>query len=140
MVSVNKRLQYLWIWKGSFTSSRIPFSIQTGLFGKLHFAVFTLVLELITKEFNFTLDVLIYCIVYLHKIWVVAVLLLFTQLFTAVFTLVLELIDKELNFSADMLIYRIVYSHKIWVVTVLLLFTQLFTAVFTLVIVISKNV
>ena len=63
-----QRWQYLWICKGSVISSRIPFSIQTGLFGKLHFAVFILVLELIDKEFNFTADVLIYRIVYLNKI------------------------------------------------------------------------
>ena len=66
--------------------------------------MFTLVLELIDKELDFTGEVLIYNIVYLHKIWVVTVLLLFTQLFTAVFTLVLELIDKELDFTADVLI------------------------------------
>ena len=100
--------QYLWICKGPFIFSRIPFSIQTGLFGKLHFTVFTLILELIDKELNSTADVLIYRIVYPHKIWVVAVLLLFTQLFTAVFTLVLELIDKVLNFTADLLVYRTV--------------------------------
>ena len=70
--------------------------------------MFTLVLELTDKELNFTADMLIYCIVYSHKVWVVTVLLLFTQLFTAVFTLVLELIDKELNFAADVLIYRTV--------------------------------
>ena len=75
--------------------------------------MFTLVLELIDKELNFTADVLIYRIVYSHKIWVVTALLLFTQLFTAVFTLVLELVDKDLNYTADMLIYRIVYPHKI---------------------------
>ena len=46
--------------------------------------------------------------VYLHKIWIVTVLLLFTQLFTAVFTLVLELTDKELIFTADLLIYHMV--------------------------------
>ena len=108
-VSVSKRWQYLCICKGSFISSRIPFSIQTGLFGQLHFAVFTLVLELINKVLNFTADVLIYHIVYSHKDWVVTVLLLFTQLFTAVFTLVLELTDKELNFTVDVFIYCIVY-------------------------------
>ena len=95
--------------------------------------MFTLVLELINKELNFTADVLIYRTVYIHKIWVLTAFLLFTQLFTAVFTFVLELIDKELSFTADVLIYHIVCLHKIWVVTVLLLFTQLFTAVFTLV-------
>ena len=70
--------------------------------------MFLLILELIDKELNFTADVLIYCIVYLHKIWVVTVLLLYTQLFTTVFTLILELIDKELNFTGEVLINRTV--------------------------------
>ena len=115
------------------------------LFTQLFTAVFTLVplypftLLQIDKELNVTANMLIYHIVYLHKIWVVTVLLLFTQLFPAVFNLVplypskLAQIDKELNFTADVLIYHIVYSHNIWVVTMLLLFTLLFTAVFTLV-------
>ena len=90
--------------KGLISSSRIPFSIQTGLFGKLHSAVYKLVFEIGHKELNFTADMLIYRIVYSHKIWIVTVLLLFTQLFPALYTLVLELIDKELNYTADVLI------------------------------------
>ena len=77
------------------------------LFTQLFPALYTLVLELIDKELNYTADVN-FVEVYLHKIWIVTVLLLFTQLFTAVFTLVLELIDKELIFTADLLIYHMV--------------------------------
>ena len=54
--------------KGLIISSRIPFSRQTGLFGKLHSAVYKLVLETGDKELDFTADELIYCIIYLHKI------------------------------------------------------------------------
>ena len=70
--------------------------------------MFTLVLELINRKLDFTADVLIYGIVYLHKILVVTVSLLFTHLLPAVYTFVLELIDKEFNFIGDVLIYHIV--------------------------------
>ena len=47
----------------------------------------------------------IYLIVYLHKVSVLKVLLLLTKLLLAVFTLFLELIDIELDFTTDVLIY-----------------------------------
>ena len=68
--------------------------------------MFTVALELINKELGFTVDMLIYRIVYLHKFWVLPVLLLFTKSITAVLTLFLELINKELNFTADVPIYH----------------------------------
>ena len=71
--------------------------------------MFTFVLQLINKGLNFTADVLIYHIVYFHKISLAKMLLLFTQLFTAVFIPVCELINKESSFNADMLTYHIVY-------------------------------
>ena len=49
-------------------SSRIPFRSHTGLFGKLRSAVYKIVLEIGHRELNFTADVLIYRIVYSHKI------------------------------------------------------------------------